>query len=122
MLNTRLNSAINHGCNLNDGDILYSELQIVLHREISSNATVYCFGHKKTYFISGLINRTVIDITQLGCPELAEVSVPNISCTFACHKSRHVSALRTAYTLAYWLNFYILSLQYVMCQPQPGFH
>ena len=34
----------------------------------------------------------------------------SISCTLACHKFIHVCALRTAYSLAQWLNFYILSL------------
>ena len=50
--------------------------------------------------ISGLIDRTFIDITQLGCPELADISLPAISCTFECHKSKHVCALRTSYSLA----------------------
>jgi hypothetical protein len=45
MLNARLNNAINHGCNWNDGDILYSELETVLHREVSSAVAIYCFGH-----------------------------------------------------------------------------
>jgi hypothetical protein len=33
--NDRLNNAIDHGCNWNDGDILYSELETLLHPEIS---------------------------------------------------------------------------------------
>ena len=36
-------------------------------------------GLRKKNFISGLIDRTVIDITQLGCPELADISLPTIS-------------------------------------------
>jgi hypothetical protein len=35
-----------------------------------------------------------------------------ISCTFVCHKSRHVFVLRTAYSLAQWLNFHSLSTVY----------
>jgi len=81
----------------------------LLHREVSSAVAIYCFGPQKTNFISGLIDRTV-DITQLGCPELTDISLPAISCMFACHKSKHVCALRTAYSLAQWLNYYILSL------------
>jgi hypothetical protein len=122
MLNAKINNAINHGCNWNDGDALYSELESVLHREVSSVVVIYCFGHQKTNFISGLINRTV-DIIQLGCHELADINLPAISCTFACHnKSKHVCALRTAYSLAQWLKYYILSLQYAKCPPQPGYH
>ena len=40
-----------------------------------------------------------------------------MSSTFACHnKFRHVCALRTVYSLAQWLNFHILILQYAKCQ------
>ena len=63
----------------------------------------------------------VIDITLLGCPELAD-SLPAIGCTFACHKSKHVCALLTAYSLAQLLNYYFLSLQYTKCPPQPGYY
>jgi len=62
----RTNEAHNHGCNWNGGDVQYSELETVLHREASSAIAIYCFGHQKTKFIDGLIDRTVIDITQLG--------------------------------------------------------
>jgi hypothetical protein len=121
--NARMNEVITHGCNWNDGDVLYTELEIVLHREASSAVAIYCFGPLKTTFISGLIGRKIIDITQLGYPELADISLPDISCTFACHnKSRQVCALRTAYSLAQLLNYYTLRLQYEKCPPQPVFH
>jgi hypothetical protein len=83
----------------------------VLHRETSSAVAIYCYGLQKTKFISEIIQRTVIDIGQLGCPDLEDMHLPAISCTFACHnKSKHVCALRTAYSLAQWLNYYTLSL------------
>jgi len=117
--NARMNQAIDHGYNWNDDDILYPELETVLHREASPAVAIYCFRPRKTHFMSGLIDRTVIDISQLGCPPLADISLPGISCTFACrNKSRHVCALRTAYSLAQWLNFYIFSLQYAKCPTQ----
>ena len=123
MLNARINEAIDHGCNWNDGDVLYSELQTVLHREASSAVAICCSGPQKTQFISGLIDRTVVHITQPGCPELADISLAAVSCTFACHKkSKHVCAFRSAHVLAQWQNFYILSLQYKGCPPQPGYH
>ena len=56
-------------CNWNDGDVPYSELESVLHREASSAVAICCFGSLKTEFFSGLID-LVIDITQLGCPQL----------------------------------------------------
>ena len=121
--NAKINQAVNHGCNCNGGDILYSELETVLHREASLAVAIYCFGPQKTQFISGLFDRIVIDTTQLGCPPLADISLPGICCMFACHnKSRHVCALRTAYSLAQWLHFYILILQYERCPTQPAFH
>ena len=61
--NARMNQAIDHGCNWNGGDVLYSELQTVLHREASSAVAIFCFGPEKTHFISSLIERAVIDIT-----------------------------------------------------------
>jgi len=123
IFNARINEAIDHGCNLSDGDVLYSELATVLHREASSAVTIYCFGPLKTQFIIGLLDRTVIDIIQLGCPELADIILASISCTFACHnKSKHVCALRTPYSLAQWLNFYTLSVQYAKCPRRRAFH
>jgi hypothetical protein len=71
--NASMNQAIDHGCNWNDGDVQYSELETVLHREVSSDVGVYCFGPHKTKFISGLMDRTVNDITQLGCPPLVDI-------------------------------------------------
>jgi|GEM_PF-3773571 len=90
-LNARINQAIDHGCNWNDGDVLYSELENVLRREVLSVVAVSCIGSQKTQFISGLMDRTVIDITQLECPPLAYISLQGISCTFARHNEfRHV--------------------------------
>ena len=71
--NARMNQSIDHGCNWNDGDVLYSVLESVLHREESSVVAIYCFGVQKTIFLSGLMDRRDIDITQLGCPPLADI-------------------------------------------------
>jgi len=114
MFNARINQAIDHGCNWNDGDVLYSELGTVVRREVSSRLAVRCSGPQKTQFISGLTERTDIDVTQLGCPPLADIILPGLSCTFACHRYKHVCTMRTAYSLAQWLNFLILSLQYAL--------
>jgi len=97
--NARMNQAVDHVCNWNDCDVLYLELETVLHREASSAVAIYCFGPQKTHFISSLIGRTVIDITQLGCPPITDISLPGINCTFACHNFRHACALRTTYSL-----------------------
>jgi hypothetical protein len=95
----------------------------VLHREALSAVSVYFFGPQKKLFISRLMGRTVIDITHLGCPLLANISQQDISCSFVCHnKLRHVCALRIAYSLAQWLNFHIHSLQYAKCLTQPAYH
>jgi hypothetical protein len=47
MFTAKLNSAITHSINWNDGDVQYSELQTVLHRELSSAVAIHCFGYKK---------------------------------------------------------------------------
>jgi hypothetical protein len=95
ILNARINQAMDHGCNWDDGDILYSELETILHREASSAVAIYCFGTQKTAFISNLIERTLIDIAQLGCPHLEDIHFPTISFTIACHnKSKYFCALR----------------------------
>jgi len=57
LFNARIKEAIDHGCNWNDGDVMYSELETVLHREASSAVAIYCFGTLKTQFISGLFDR-----------------------------------------------------------------
>jgi len=97
----RINEAIDHGCNWNDSHVLYSELDTVVNREASSGVAIYCVRPQKTQYISGNIVRTVIDITQLGCPPLTDIILPAISCTFACHnKFKYICALRSAYSLA----------------------
>ena len=117
-----MNHAIDHECNWSNGDVLYSELETMLLREASSAVAGCCFGPHRTQFISGFMDRTFIDITQLGCPPLADVSLPDFNCKFACHnKFRHVCALRTAYSLAQLLNFHILSLQYAKFHTQPAY-
>ena len=97
LFKARMNKAIDHGCNWNDGDELYSELATVLHREASYAVAICWFGPQKTRFISGITDRRVIDMTQLGCPSLADINLPAISCTFVCQKARHICALRMAY-------------------------
>ena len=44
LFNVRMNEAIEHGCNWNDGYVPYSELETVLHREASSAVAFYCSG------------------------------------------------------------------------------
>jgi len=123
MFNARMNQAIDHGCKWNVSDIPYSELETLLHRQASSAVAIYCFVPQKTEFIGSFIDRTVIDITQLGCPQLADISLLTIICIFARHnKSKHVCALRSAYSLAQWLNIYTLSMQHAKCPPQPAYH
>jgi hypothetical protein len=78
LFNVRLNEAIDHGCNWNDGFVPYSDLENVVHCKASSAVTIYCFGPLKTEFISNLINRTVIDITQLGCPPIPDINLSAI--------------------------------------------
>src|SRR5215469_1995316 len=68
-------------------------------------------------------NLLVIDIAHLGCPDLKDMRQPATNCTFASHNtSKLVSVLRTAYSVAQWLEYYTLRLQYVKCPPQPAFH
>ena len=45
--NDRMNQSIDHGCNWIVGDVLYSELKTVIHREASSAVPIYCFGPQK---------------------------------------------------------------------------
>jgi len=56
LFNVRLNEAIDHGCNWNDGFVPYSDLENVVHCEESSAVAIYCYGPLKTEFISNLIN------------------------------------------------------------------
>ena len=41
LFNGRMNEAIGHGCNWNNGDVPYSELETALHREVSSAVAIY---------------------------------------------------------------------------------
>jgi hypothetical protein len=120
VFNARINQAMDYGCNWNNADILRSELENILHREASSAVAIYWFGTQKTPFISNVIERTVIDITQLGCPQLEDICFLTISCKIACHnKSKYTCSLRLTHSLAQWLHFDILSIQYAGCLLQP---
>ena len=44
LFNVRLNEAIDHGCNWNDGFVPYSDPENVVHSEASSTVAIYCFG------------------------------------------------------------------------------
>lgn len=120
--NAKINSAIDHGCNWNDGDIMYSELENILHRESSSAVAIYCFGAQKATFISTILQRTVINIVQLGCPQLAELAFSSVCCTFPCHWRSKYCAMRSAYAVARWLEFHTLILQCAECPTQPYSH
>jgi hypothetical protein len=123
MFNARINQAMDHGCNWDDGDILYSELGNILHRAASSAVARYCFGTQKTVFISNLIECTVIDITKIGCPQLEDICFPTISCTTACHNiSKYACALRSTHSLAEWPHVHIISTRYARCPLQPRCH
>ena len=122
LFNVRLNEVIDDGCNWNDGFVPFSDLENIVHCEAPSPVAIYCFGPLETEFISSLIKGTVIDITQLGCPTIADINLSAISWTFACHnKSKHVCALRTAYSVTQSLHIYTVSLQYVSCPAQPAY-
>jgi hypothetical protein len=80
-----------------------------------------CFGAGKTAFISNL-NKTVIGITQLGCPELEVLAHPTLGCTFICRHKRHYYCARsTAYIVAKWRN-YNIRIQSTEIPPKPGSH
>jgi len=63
LFNGRIDKAIYHGYNQYNGNVPYSELKTVLHRNASSAVAVYCFGPVKTEFISSL---TIRLLTSLG--------------------------------------------------------
>jgi len=59
-----MNQANDNGSNWYDGNVLYSELGTLLHREASSAVAIYYFVSQKIQVISGLMDCSVIDITQ----------------------------------------------------------
>ena len=47
LFNVRLNEAIVHGCNRDDGYAPYADLKNLVHCEASSAVALYCFGPLK---------------------------------------------------------------------------
>ena len=93
-------------------------LESILNREVLSAAAIYCFGSQKSELIINFIDRTFINISQLSRARFSLVS-----CTCPCHnKSQYFYAMRTAYTLARWLHFNIISIQFLGCPTQPKCH
>lgn len=84
-LDEKLTTQVKHcGYHGNDGDILYSELESILNRDASSSLAMYCFEPQKSQFISNLIDRSY-RLSQLWCPQLAELAFPVVTCTFPSH-------------------------------------
>ena len=54
--NARMNQAFDQWCNWNDGDVLYSELETVVHREASYAVAIYYFGPQKHNLSAGLLS------------------------------------------------------------------
>ena len=57
---------MDHGCNWNDDDMPYSELETVLHREASTAVAIYCFGPQMCYIAMNdlLLQSIVSDIRK----------------------------------------------------------
>ena len=117
-----MNQAIDHGCNWNDGDVLYSEPETATSRDIICRCSLLIQASENTiYYFS--MDGTFIDINQLRCPPLADINLPGISCTFACQKNfRHDCASRSSYSLTQWGHFHIFNPQYAKCPTQPTYH
>ena len=93
----------------------------MVHRETSSVVAIYCFGPQNN--LLGVLSTYSYWYHSGRMPSTRRHKSTRHQLTFACHKkSRHVYALRTAYSLAQRLNFYILSLQYAKCPIQPAYH
>ena len=57
MFNARMNQDIVHGCNWSDCDVPYSELETVLHREVSSAVAIYFLDLRK---------QTILEVLSTG--------------------------------------------------------
>jgi hypothetical protein len=77
----KMNSELEHDSNWKEGCILYSEPKCLLQEAASSSIGIYCFGKGKISFISELLERTVIDVTQLRCPQLEELALLCVTTT-----------------------------------------
>ena len=100
MFNARINQAVDHGCNCNYGDILYSEVENMLQREASSVVAIYCFGLHKSAFISNYITaRLLISPTSDVLSSLIYVFLTSAarlhdrSLNMLVHCSRHIQKL-----------------------------
>jgi hypothetical protein len=76
----RLNTAVDHRCKWNDGDIPYTDLKRVLQIETSSATATYCIGSYKAHFIRSITNCQVTDVSQVECSTLIRML-----CTFTFH-------------------------------------
>jgi hypothetical protein len=113
-----MNQAIDHGFNLNDGDVVYSELETATSWGIICRCSLLLRASENT------IHYWSYRLKLLKwCPLLADISLPGIRCTFACqNKSIQVCALRRSNSLAQWPKFYILSLQNAECPANPAYY
>ena len=114
-----MNRSIDHGCKWNDGDVLYSERETPTLRGIICRCNLMLWASENR--ISVLINLQLLVSLSWGALH-TPTYVYQASAARLLVTSPDMFVLRTAYSLAQWLNFYILSLKYAKCPTQLAYH
>jgi hypothetical protein len=97
---------VENGLNWADVHIPYDQLLHVLNEAVAGYVNLYSYGAAKFSFLSGLLNRTITNLTEFGCP-LPDNYRPGFHCSMPCHKFPNVRcATRHAHAFYEWLIYH----------------
>ena len=105
-----------------EGHIPYSHLSTILRDTVAGYAHLYSHGQVKCRFLSDLVKRTFLDLTEFKCPEPHLLHNPkkDYSCGMPCHRFSSLEcAARNAHSLYKWLTHHLQTFSLVTC-PQPS--
>lgn len=93
-----------HGINWEDGDMDYSEFDNVLKDETKNYTYLYVKGVEKSKFLGDIMEKTVYNLQDFGCPSLKQLCKQHYStkCDYHCG-TKYNCALHFSKILVHWL-------------------
>jgi len=111
-----------NGLNWDDGIVPYNLLETALGETVARYAHLYSYGAQKCQFLSGLIDRPVLNLEDFGCPNRHKLG-SGYSCVLPCHGFSDIScATRNAHSFYKWLMYHFQTKSYVKCPKEMTRH
>jgi hypothetical protein len=111
-----------NGLNWCDGIVPYNLLETALSETVARYAHLYSYGDTKCQFLSGLLDRPVLNLEDFGCPNRHKLG-SGYSCVLPRHSFSEIScATRNAHFFYKWLKHHFQTKSYVKCPKEMILH